>query len=176
VFSKSSNGTSWSAVKRIPIVAVSGTAELFLPGIGVDHSTSGSSAHLGVTFYLYPNGNCSLSTCKLNAAFISSRNGGQTWSAPVQMFGPISLTGLANAGGYFVGDYISTSFGSNGKAYPVIANATGSTCTLGQVTSCHESMVAPTNGLAALGGSRPAVAGPVLTIPGSHYQRAPTAF
>ena len=45
-----------------------------------------------------------------------------------------------------VGDYISTSF-SNGRAFPVIANATSGTCTQGQITSCHEFMVAPTNGL-----------------------------
>jgi len=53
---------------------------------------------------------------------------------------------------------MSTSFGSNGKAYPVTANATftGTNCALGNITSCHEFMVSPTSGLAAVGGSIPA--------------------
>ena len=161
VYSTSTTGITWSAVKRVPVGSTSGSEEVFLPGMGVDHSTSGATAHLGVTFYFFPDGNCSTSTCKLTAGFISSTNGGTSWGSPVKMFGPISEKALANAGGYFVGDYISTSFGSNGKAYPVIAGATGSSCTLGQITSCHESMVAPTNGLAVIGGSHPATTGPV---------------
>ena len=49
-----------------------------------------------------------------------------------------------------MGDYISTSIVAN-KAYPVIANAkkgegTGN-CVLGQITSCNEFMVAPSDGL-----------------------------
>jgi hypothetical protein len=156
VYSKSSDGQTWGPVTRIPVVPTSSAAEVFLPGMGVDHATSGATAHLGVTFYFFPNGNCNVNTCRLNAGFISSANGGTSWGSVVKVFGPISEKGLPNAGGYFVGDYISTSFGSNGKAYPVIANATGTSCTLGNITSCHEFMVAPTNGLAALGGGFPA--------------------
>jgi hypothetical protein len=166
VYSTSTNGQTWSAVKRIPIAPTSSAAEFFLPGMGVDHTTQGATAHLGVTFYFFPNGNCNSNTCKLNASFISSTNGGSTWGSPVKIFGPISEKALANAGGYFVGDYISTSFGSNGKAYPVIASATGNSCTLGQITSCHESMTAPTNGLVVTGGDRLARTGPVLSHTG----------
>jgi hypothetical protein len=65
---------------------------------------------------------------------------------------------MPNPGGYFLGDYTSTSFGSNGKAYPVIAWAknAGTTCVVGNITSCNEPMVVPTNGLAATGGTIPA--------------------
>jgi hypothetical protein len=129
-----------------------------------------------VTFYFFPDGNCNSNTCKLNSGFISSTNGGSTWGSVVKIFGPISEKGLPNAGGYFVGDYISTSFGSNGRAYPVIANATGNNCVLGQITSCHESMAAPTNGLAVLGGSIPAVTGPVLSPRGAAFTRPQTAY
>src|SRR5207249_5067468 len=115
-----------------------------------------ATAHLGVTFYFMPTNSCNQSTCRINGGFVSSTNGGQTWSTPVKVLGPIRQTGLPSAGGFFLGDYMSTSFGSNGKAYPVFANATGSSCTLGQITSCHEFMVSPTNGLAALGGTIPA--------------------
>lgn len=156
VFSTSSDGITWSAVTRVPVVATTSAAEIFLLGMGVDHATQGSTAHLGVTFYFMPTNSCNTSTCKINAGFVSSTNAGLTWSPPVKVLGGIKQTGLPNAGGYFLGDYMSTSFGSNGKAYPVFANATGSSCTLGQITSCHEFMVSPTNGLAALGGAIPA--------------------
>jgi hypothetical protein len=156
VFSTSSDGMTWSAVKRVPMVPTTSQLEVFLLGMGVDHATQGSTAHLGVTFYMMPTNNCNSSTCRINAGFVSSTNAGQTWSAPVKVLGPIKQTGLPSAGGFFLGDYMSTSFGSNGKAYPVFANATGSSCVLGQITSCHEFMVSPTNGLAALGGTIPA--------------------
>jgi len=176
VFSTSTDGKTWSAVKRIPIAGTTSPVEFFLPGMGVDHATGGTSAHLGVTFYFLSNSSCSPSTCKLNAGFISSANGGSTWGSPVKLFGPISELGLANAGGYFVGDYISTSFGSNGKAYPVISWATGTSCQLGNITSCHEHMVAPVNGLAPAGGSRPSLGGPVFAGGHALAARGRTAF
>jgi hypothetical protein len=50
------------------------------------------------------------------------------------VLGPITLASLPlTTQGYMVGDYISTSF-SNGKAYPVISQATAGTCTVGQIT------------------------------------------
>jgi hypothetical protein len=75
-----------------------------------------------------------------------------------------------------VGDYISTSFGSNGKAYPVIPNATAGSCAIGQITSCHEFMVAPTNGLGPASGTLRAVTGPVRFLAGSQSNRAQTAY
>jgi hypothetical protein len=177
VYSTSTDGKVWSAVKRVPFVLTSSKADFFIPGFGVDHSTSGATAHLGVTAYAYPKASCDVNTCKLIGVFISSTNGGTTWSSPVKLFDAISLKGLPSTTlGYMVGDYISTSFGSNGKAYPVIANATGSSCVLGNITSCHEFMVAPTNGLAVSGGTRPAVTGPVLFSGGTATARGRTAF
>jgi hypothetical protein len=158
VFSTSSNGTTWSAVQRVPVVGTSSQVEIFLLGMGVDHATGGDSAHLGVAFYMMPTNNCNSSTCKILGGFVSSTNAGATWSPPVKVLGPIKQTWLASAGGYFLGDYMSTSFGSNGKAYPVTANATftGTNCVLGNITSCHEFMISPTNGLSAVGGTIPA--------------------
>jgi hypothetical protein len=158
VYSTSTDGQTWSQVKKVPLVGTNSQLEVFLVGIGVDHATQGASAHIGATFYFMPTNSCNTNTCKVNAAFISSTNAGSTWSTPVKMFGPMKQTSMPNPGGYFLGDYISTSFGSNGKAYPVIANAkdTGVTCSIGNITSCNEDMVAPTNGLAATGGTIPA--------------------
>jgi hypothetical protein len=169
VFSTSTNGTSWTAVKRIPIAGTSSTVDTFIPGIGVDRATSGATAHVGVTFYFYPQTSCSSTTCKLNAGYISSTNGGASWGSPVKVLGPINLKGLPlTTQGYMVGDYISTSFGSNGKAYPVISNATGNSCVTGNPTACNEPMVAPTSGLAVVGGSNLATSHGVKYLATSH--------
>ena len=180
VMSTSTNGTTWSAVTRIPIVPASSTADFFIPGIGVDRTTGGAGAHLGLTFYAYPNANCSFTTCRLLGGFVSSTNGGATWSAPKKLVGPILLDWLPNANGPFVGDYVSTSYAGDGKAYTVIANATTGNCTLGQITSCHEFMVAPVGGLSSLSAGMLGRAGgtrsvnPNQKVRSAHGERAPT--
>ena len=54
VMSSSTNGTTWSAVTRIPIDATTTTVDHFLPGIGIDPATSGSTAHMTIVYYYYP--------------------------------------------------------------------------------------------------------------------------
>jgi hypothetical protein len=152
VMSTSSNGKNWTDVVRIPIDGVGSTVDHFTPGLGVDPTTGGTSARLGLTYYYFPNGACAFDDCKLFAGFVSSTDGGSSWSSPKKVLGPLKLAWLPSAGGRFVGDYISTSF-IDGRAYPVIANAKEGVCTLGDIDSCREFMVAPTNGLAAGGGA-----------------------
>jgi len=124
VLSTSSDGVHWSATKRVPLDAVGSGVDHFTPGIGVDKTTSGKSAHIGLTYYYYPVSNCSVSTCQLYAAYVSSTNGGSTWSSSLQLAGPMKVTWLANTtGGYMFGDYISTTI-TNGKAFPVFIVAT----------------------------------------------------
>jgi BNR repeat-like domain len=130
VMTTSTDGSTWSAVTRIPIDATGSTVDHFIPGIGVDASTSGSSAHIGIAYYFYPSANCTASTCQLMVGYISSTNGGSTWSTPTTLAGPMSLGWIASTTqGPMVGDYISTSW-SAGKAFPgfVVANSlSGST-------------------------------------------------
>jgi hypothetical protein len=155
VMSTSTDGQTWTAVQRLPIAAVGGTVDTFIPGIAVDRTTSGATARLGVTFYLYPQTSCSVSTCKMFAAFVSSTNGGATWSSATVVLGPLKMRWLPRTTqGYMVGDYISTSI-VGGSAYPVLMNATRGNCQLGQITSCDEFAVAPTGGLPITGGSHP---------------------
>ena len=136
VMSTSMDGQHWSSVVRIPIDPTSSTVDHFLPGIAVDRTTSGATTHIGVTYYYYPESNCSTSTCRLTVGFIKSMDGGASWTQPVQVVGPFKVTWLPlTSQGYMVGDYISTSFVGN-KAYPIVAAARQGTCTLGQVTSC----------------------------------------
>src|SRR5207244_9216223 len=72
VMSKSTDGKTWSSPARIPIDPTNSGVEHMIPGIGVDRSTSGNSAHLALTYYLYPNASCSTDTCKLEVGFVSS--------------------------------------------------------------------------------------------------------
>lgn len=123
VMSTSTNGTTWSVVTRIPIDGTGSGVDHFIPGIAVDNTTSGGGAHLGLTYYYYPTSNCSASTCQLDVGFVSSANGGATWSAATQIAGPMTLSWLARTTqGRMVGDYISTSF-LGGTAHPAIAVA-----------------------------------------------------
>jgi hypothetical protein len=123
VMSTSADGTHWSPKARIPIDAATSTVDHFIPGIGIDSSTSGSTAHLGLTYYYYPQSNCTSATCALYVGFISSLDGGTTWSTATPIAGPMSLSWLpSTSSGQMVGDYIATSF-AGGKAYGVFAVA-----------------------------------------------------
>jgi hypothetical protein len=107
----------------VPADPVGSGVDHFLPGIAVDKSTSGSSAHIALTYYFFPNANCS-NNCQLEVGYVSSTNAGSTWSSSVQLAGPMNPTWLANTNqGRMVGDYISTSIVGNGKAFSVFAVA-----------------------------------------------------
>lgn len=148
VFSTSSDGKTWSAVKRVPANPVGSGVDHFIPGIAVDKSTSGSSAHVAVVYYYYPNTNCG-SSCKLYIGYLSSTNGGSTWSASKQLAGPMQLTWLANTNqGYMVGDYMSSSIAGNGRAFNGMAVATAN-----QGTKYHESLYTNSGGLNVKGGT-----------------------
>ncbi len=148
VYSTSTDGKSWSAVKRVPADPVGSGVDHFIPGLAVDKNTSGSSAHLAVAYYYYSNTNCS-SNCQLYVGFISSTNAGATWSQSQKLAGPMKLTWLANTNqGYMVGDYISTSFAGSGKAFPAFAVATAN-----KGTKYHESLYTVSGGLAIVGGT-----------------------
>ena len=104
----SSNGTTWSLPMRIPTSAVGSGVDILIPGLAVDRNTSGSSAHLAVDYYTFPNINCTSSTCQLNVGFLDSTDGGAHWSFPVQLAGPMTLTWLPlTTQGFMVADYLS---------------------------------------------------------------------
>ncbi|MCW2948704.1 MAG: hypothetical protein JWR24_5421 [Actinoallomurus sp.] len=167
VMSKSTSETTWGAVTRI----TSDGGDHFIPGIGVDRTTSGSTAKIGLAYYRYPIANCTASTCQLTAGYTSSVNGGSSWSAPAQLAGPMNLSWIANTSqGPMVGDYISTSI-AGGRAWPTIAVAnapSGSTF--------DEAMYQPAGGLPITGGAHRAITGPVYsTGTRPHATTPPTA-
>ena len=122
VYSTSTTGTKWSAVKRVPIDAVTSTVDHFIVGLGITPGTKGAKANLALAYYYYPVSNCN-NNCQLYAGFIQSSTAGKTWSSPVSLGGPMQLTWLPNTfSGYMVADYVSVGFG-NGKSFPVFALA-----------------------------------------------------
>ena len=147
-------GTSWSTVSRVPIDATSTSVDHFIPGLAVNKNSSGGSAQLGLTYYFYTTSNCGTS-CQLNVGFISSNNGGSTWSGATQLAGPFNVTWVATTSqGRMVGDYISTSYGSDNLAHGVFMTATaptsGTSCS-SVLDNCNEPANTPATGLALSG-------------------------
>jgi hypothetical protein len=148
--SLNSTGTSWSSVSRVPIDATNSGVDHFIPGLAVNKSTSGSTAQLGLTYYFYPSG-----TTQLSVGFISSTNAGSTWSTAQTIASGMSTGWLATTSqGRMVGDYISTSYGSDNLARGVFATASaptsGTNCS-DVPDNCVEPMDTFSTGLAASG-------------------------
>ncbi len=115
VMTTSSDGSSWQSVRRIPIASVGSGVNYYVNGVGADPATGGTRAHLGLTYYSYP-ASCA-SNCPLYTGFVSSTDGGNSWSASRQLAGPMYASWLPR-GNNRVGDYISTVF-ANGRAFPI---------------------------------------------------------
>ena len=113
------NGINWTPVRRIPIAPIGSGSNYYVSALGVDTSTSGSMAHVGLVFYYYA-ASC-VYNCKLSVGFISSMNGGSSWSTKTQLAGPFPASWIAQ-GNNKVGDYISVSF-LKGRAFPVFSVA-----------------------------------------------------
>jgi hypothetical protein len=122
VMSTSTDGNTWSSPARIPIDPKNSTVDHFIPGIGVDPKTSGATAHLTLIYYYYPISNCN-SNCQLDVGFTTSQDGGNTWTAGVQLAGPMQLSWLPISDlGPMVADYIAVSY-SNSNPFGVFAAA-----------------------------------------------------
>jgi hypothetical protein len=164
VYVTSTDGATWSSVKRVPIDPVSSTVDHFLPGIAVDRATSGTGTHIGLVYYYYPDTNCVFATCSLNVGFVSSVDGGAHWSdSATQLGSAMTMSWLPDTSqGRMVGDYMSASFDSAGKVHPVYVQASrpsgGTDCAAAGAT-CDQSLFSST--LDATGGST-AAAEPVL--------------
>jgi hypothetical protein len=148
VLSTSSDGVTWTPPARIPIDPVSSTADHFIPGLAVDRTTSGNTAHLTLTYYYYPVSDCG-TLCDLYVGFVTSQDGGQSWSAPVQLAAPMETDWLANtSGGVMVGDYISGSY-VNGNPFAVfaVANANSGTVFDEAMYTTAQPMIPPASSL-----------------------------
>jgi BNR repeat-like domain len=123
VFSKSPDGINWSEVAKIPIADMGDSQnDHFIPGLAVNTATAGSSADLALTYYFYTDASCTPATCVLQAATISSPDGGANWGGQDTVGPSMSLDKIAaTSQGRMVGDYISTSFLPSGQYMTTIA-------------------------------------------------------
>jgi len=158
VYTTSTNGTTWTAVQRIPIDPVTSVVDHFIPGVGVDRNSSGASIRVGVTYYYYPNVVCTAATCQLRVGFIKSSNGGTTWNAAIDVAGPMTLSWLPNTSqGRMVADYISTSYNSAGLAFGFFARAnaptSGGTDCQTATPNCDQGLYTFATGQAATAGT-----------------------
>jgi hypothetical protein len=109
VFSKSFDGVVWTPPAVIPL----GSGNHVIPGLAADPARPG---RLALAYYTESSG-------KLDVGFVSSGDGGATWTRPLRLSPErMSFARIARAGGAMVGDYISTSF-ANGRAVPVFTLA-----------------------------------------------------
>jgi hypothetical protein len=123
VMSTSSDGSNWTAPVGIPIDTITSGVDHFIPALAIDPATGGATAHLTLVYYFYPNTTCTAATCQLNVGVISSQDGGNTWSAPTTLAGPMTPTWLPNtSSGLMVADYVAVAY-SNAHAYGVFAVA-----------------------------------------------------
>ena len=132
VLTTTTDGLTWTSLQRIPLDAVGSGVEHITAGLAVDSSTSGSAAHLAVTYYSWPYAGCSASTCQISVGFASSLNGGASWSQHQTLAGPMLATWWANTNqGYMTGDYIATAIASSTHqavtAFPVATAPSGQT-------------------------------------------------
>src|ERR1700704_3991588 len=172
VYSKSTTGTTWSAVKRVPIDPVTSTVDHFFPGAEIAPGPRGPTAHIALAYYFYPVSNCK-SNCWLSVGFIQSSTGGSTWTAAETLAGPMNVEQwLPNTfSGWMVADYISVGFGG-GKAFPVFAAAQAKTGSL-----FHEAIYTTTSGQAAStpGLEQMSAAGDV-PVPNAHSDHGPMEY
>ena len=122
VMSTSTDGTTWSAVTRVPIDATTSSVDHFTPGIGIQPGTSGSTAHIGLSYNFFPKANCG-SSCNLSVGYVSTTNGGTTWSAPRVLAKGMNPNWLpSTTSGQMVGDYNTTTF-PGARSHSVFATA-----------------------------------------------------
>ena len=119
VYSTSADGTHWTQKVRIPSDPIGSGVDHFINGMGVDIRTSGTTAHMAMTYYYYPVSNCG-GTCQLIAGFSISNDGGQTWTAGRPLSQPMQLSWLPNTfSGRMVADYVATVYPAGGRAFPI---------------------------------------------------------
>jgi hypothetical protein len=159
---------TFGAPTRIPIEADTGaltnTVDHFVPAIAADPSSAGASAGLALFYYFYPLAACQYvntpaNQCSPRVGYVSSTNGGGTWSAPQSLSpGPPSVAvfprtlalGATGNGGPDLGNVLGAAVVPAGKAQ---VKALGLFPVALPVNGIDESMYVPKHGLAIGGGS-----------------------
>jgi hypothetical protein len=81
VLATSADGAAWSTA-RVPVAEPASRTHFVHPAIAVDPATSGSRARLGIVYYVLPTTQCEVASCLIDVGFVSSANGGASWTSP----------------------------------------------------------------------------------------------
>ena len=122
LMSTSTDGTTWTTPARIPIDATTSTVDHFTPGLAIQKGTSGSTAHLALTYNFFPKSSCG-TVCNLSVGYVSSTDGGTTWTAPKTLAKGANPSWLpSTTSGQMAGDYMTAAF-EGSKAHGIFADA-----------------------------------------------------
>jgi hypothetical protein len=121
VYASSANGGVWAAALRVPTGSQLAGLDHVTPGLAVDPSSAGTRTALALSFYALSPRGCTGSACRFEPFFVSSPDGGRSWSAPERLGAAAPADWFPLAGGRFAGDYMSSSFVTGGSAVPVFA-------------------------------------------------------
>jgi hypothetical protein len=107
---------------RIGTVSPLSNEDQFIPGLGVDASTDGADTRLALAYYAYEDADCRPTACRLDVWTTHSTSSGAAWSPPERVNStPMQMDWVpGTSSGFMVGDYVSTSFLSNGEAIAVV--------------------------------------------------------
>jgi len=121
VMSTSTNGVDWTPIRRVPVNRRGADRQHMVPAIEVQPGTTGAGARLAVLTYYFDAANCRTNQCWLHAAYLSSTNGGKSWSDKTRLGNRMRLPWLpVTSIGHMFGDYLAVSFAPDGMAVPVI--------------------------------------------------------
>jgi hypothetical protein len=127
VLTTSANGVNWTALKRIPIDAITSSVDHLIAGLAAQRD--GFRTQLALSFYFEPNANlpdgttCTSSTCLVSAGFISSHDSGRSWHDAEKIAGPMMESWLVpTSAGEMVANYNSAVF-VDGKPHGAFAIA-----------------------------------------------------
>jgi hypothetical protein len=121
VLALSSDGTRWRAPRRLPLDR---RGNHVLPGLAIAPAVRGRGVRLGLAYYTIAGTRCRPARCRITPYFVSSANGGRTWSRPLRLHPPMRFTWLPESprGEAFVADTISTAFVGT-TAWPAVVVA-----------------------------------------------------
>ena len=130
VLTTSTDGVIWTKPRRIPIDGIKSSVDHLIAGLGVfsdreSHRREDKDrVKLGLTYYFLPHGRtCTPTTCEVSAGFVSSEDGGRSWSDAQTVAGPMMESWLAPTfAGDMVANYGSTVF-IDGKPHGAFAVA-----------------------------------------------------
>lgn len=112
VVTRSSDGAAWTPVQRVPVDDLTSGVDHLMPALATDPGTNGN--RVAITFDVIPHAVCDAPGapgCLLGSAYVSSEDGGETWTAATPIGPPVPYANYPQTPqGRMPGDYESVAF------------------------------------------------------------------